>query len=77
MRVAEYKVVGWYNLGLIELKGADCKTAVEHFEEAMAIAPNDAHLRRVRDLAGSYIDRQKDSKFYREVEALDFLTPSR
>jgi tetratricopeptide (TPR) repeat protein len=77
MRVAEYKVVGWYNLGLIELKAADCKTAVEHFSEALAIAPNDAHLRRVRDLAGSYIDRQKDSRFYREIETLDFLTPSR
>ena len=77
MQAAEYKVIGWYNLGLIELKAADCKGAVEHFDEALAIAPNDAHLRKMRNLAGSYIDRAKDSKFYREVEVLDFLTPSR
>ena len=37
-RLARYKVIGWYNLGLIELKSADCDTALEHFNEVWVLS---------------------------------------
>ncbi|MCP3978559.1 MAG: hypothetical protein GY716_04385 [bacterium] len=37
-----YKRNGWFNLGIQSLERSDCKTAREHFKEAMTLDPDDA-----------------------------------
>jgi tetratricopeptide (TPR) repeat protein len=49
--IERYKVNGWYNLGVAALKAKDCGRAVEHFEEARAIAPRDEGVVDALDLA--------------------------
>ena len=74
-QLARYKVIGWYNLGLVELKSADCDTALEHFDEALALAPEEERIRRASDLAEQYAGAPKDRDFYRRIESMEFLVP--
>ena len=40
-RIARCKRNGWYNLALQSLEYGDCRSAVDHFQEAREIDPND------------------------------------
>jgi tetratricopeptide (TPR) repeat protein len=45
------KVSGWYNLGVVALQARNCGGAVEHLEEAVAIAPQDSGVLAALELA--------------------------
>jgi tetratricopeptide (TPR) repeat protein len=45
------KVNGWYNLGVLALQTKDCSRAIEHLDEARAIAPDDTGVLGVLELA--------------------------
>lgn len=49
--IDRYKVNGWYNLGVAALQTKDCGRAIEHFEEALALAPRDEGVLGALELA--------------------------
>jgi tetratricopeptide (TPR) repeat protein len=49
--IDRYKVNGWYNLGVAALQAKDCGRAIEHFEEALALAPRDEGVLVALELA--------------------------
>ena len=53
-------VVGYYNLGQRELQRNSFAKAVEMFEEAKRLAPNDAEILRLLAFATTYRDRGED-----------------
>ncbi len=63
-------VNGWYNLGIIELKGGDCVEAIRHFDEALSLDREDQELLQARAYAERYRDAAKDTRYYRTVEQL-------
>ncbi len=71
-RLGLCKAAGWYNLGLIALRAADCGQAVSHFAEAAALLPADPEVRRARTLAAACQSRRKDRAYYDIVESLPF-----
>lgn len=71
-RLNRYKVAGWYNLGVIALRAADCPHALSQFNEAKALSPADAQVREARGLADACAAQRKDRAFYDRVEAMPF-----
>jgi len=67
-----YKVAGWYNMGVVALRGANCKDAVAHLTEAQSLAPNDADVRAARDLADRCASMSSDRSFYNRADGLAF-----
>ena len=67
-----YKVNGWYNLGLVSLRGANCAQASSQLGEALAIDSSDANVQRARSLAEQCPDRQKDRSYHDTVRNLPF-----
>ena len=67
-----YKKNGWYNLGVIALRGADCKQARERFAEALDLGGEDPVVRRGKRLADACAGQQKDRTYYDIVEGLPF-----
>jgi tetratricopeptide (TPR) repeat protein len=53
-------VDSYYNLGVRDLQRADAAKAVEKFQEALNISPNDALAKRHMLFAQTYQERQKD-----------------
>jgi tetratricopeptide (TPR) repeat protein len=70
--IDRYKVNGWYNLGIVALKGGGCAEARSHFDEALAIGSGDEGVRRLRSFAERYVETSKDRAFYDQVESLSF-----
>ncbi|HZN56130.1 MAG TPA: tetratricopeptide repeat protein [Candidatus Polarisedimenticolaceae bacterium] len=66
------KVIGWYDLAVVALRAGDCKEAAAHLDEALAIAPDDAPSKSLREFAIRYADATKDRAFLDRVEALAF-----
>jgi tetratricopeptide (TPR) repeat protein len=71
-RVKQYKVNGWYNLGVIALKAGRIDLSLGHFNEIQAIAPEDQRGMELRDFAIAYKTREKDRAFYNRVNDLQF-----
>jgi tetratricopeptide (TPR) repeat protein len=67
-----YKVAGWYNLGIVALRAADCAHAFENFGEAMALNPGDPEVRDARAMADRCGTQKKDRAFYDAVEGMPF-----
>lgn len=67
-----YKVNGWYDMGVVALRGADCSEAVTRFSEALAIDSSDAGVRRGKQLADACRSQRKDRAYYDVVENLPF-----
>lgn len=63
-------VSGWFNLGVIELKGGDCSEAIRYFDEALAMAGDDQDLLEARVFAESFRDEPKDARYFRAVESM-------
>ncbi len=68
-KAERYKVNCWYNGGLLCLKAGNCKDALSNFTEALAIAPDDAEVRRAKALAVSYREAGKDHEFFAAAES--------
>ena len=66
------KVIGWYDLAVVALRAGDCKEAAAHLDEALAVDPNDAPSKSLREFALQYADATKDRTFLDRVEALEF-----
>jgi tetratricopeptide (TPR) repeat protein len=75
--LVRYKIAGWYNMGVIALRAADCAHAQDHFKEALALQPGDAALREARSLAERCSGQRKDRAFYDTAEALPFRSADR
>ncbi len=67
-----YRVNGWYNLGVVALRAADCNQAMNQFAEALAIDATDAGVRKARELAEKCQGQRKDRSYYNTVENLPF-----
>jgi tetratricopeptide (TPR) repeat protein len=74
--VARIKVAGWYDLGIVALRAGECREAIGHFEEALAIDAEDADAKKLHEFAKTYVDAPRDRKFLDFVEALQFRPPS-
>lgn len=70
--LVRYKVAGWYNMGVIALRAADCAQAQDHLREASALQPADPSIREARSLAEGCATQRKDRAFYDSAEALQF-----
>ncbi len=68
----QYKVNGWYNLGVIALKAGRIDKSLSHFAEIQALAPEDQEAASLREFATRYKTREKDRAFYRKVNDLEF-----
>jgi tetratricopeptide (TPR) repeat protein len=62
----------YYNLGVRDLQRADAAKAVENFQEALKVGPDDAMLKRHMLFAQTYQDRQKDLLYRIYVRYLAF-----
>jgi tetratricopeptide (TPR) repeat protein len=69
-RLARATAAGWYNLAVTSLRAGDPQTAIEHLDEALNVQPTDAGLQRTRDLAESFLNVEKTSRYYRRIESL-------
>lgn len=67
-----YKANGWYNLGVIALRGAECTQAAKHFGEALTLRPADRGVEQVKALAERYLGARKNRDYYDTVESLPF-----
>jgi len=67
-----YKVNGWYNLGLVSLRAANCAQATTQLGEAMSLDPSDAGVLRAKSLADACPQQQKDRSYYDLVGSLPF-----
>jgi tetratricopeptide (TPR) repeat protein len=67
-----YKIAGWYNLGVISLRGADCAKAVTHLTEAMTLAPRDPEVLAAKALADQCRSQAQDRSFYNKADSLPF-----
>lgn len=65
-------VDSYYNLGLQDLQGNDPEKAVERFEEAMKLAPEDEMIRRQHAFAQTYQERPTDLLYRIYVKYLPF-----
>jgi tetratricopeptide (TPR) repeat protein len=74
--VARVKVAGWYDLGIVALRAGECREAIGHFDEALAIDSGDAEAKKLQEFAKTYVDSPRDRKFLDFVEALQFRPPS-
>jgi tetratricopeptide (TPR) repeat protein len=74
--VARVKVAGWYDLGIVALRAGECREAIGHFEEALAIDGTDAEAKKLHEFAKAYVDAPRDRKFLDFVEALQFRPPA-
>jgi tetratricopeptide (TPR) repeat protein len=74
--VARVKVAGWYDLGIVALRAGECREAIGHFEEALAIDATDADVKKLHEFAKAYVDAPRDRKFLDFVEALQFRPPA-
>jgi tetratricopeptide (TPR) repeat protein len=74
--VARVKVAGWYDLGIVALRAGECREAIGHFEEALAIDAADADVKKLHEFAKAYVDAPRDRKFLDFVEALQFRPPA-
>lgn len=70
--VDRFKVNAWYNLGLESLRAGRVKEAIGHFDEALAIAPDDAGARKAGSFAQEWLDRARDRSYYDPVESMPF-----
>ena len=50
----------YYNLGIRSLQQGRPEEARDHFDEALQVAPDDEAIRRLRELADTYDERQRD-----------------
>lgn len=66
------KLAGWYNLAVVALRAGDCKEAMSHLDEALAVAPSDADAKALREFSVRYAEVPKDRAFLDRVEALTF-----
>jgi tetratricopeptide (TPR) repeat protein len=71
-QIDRYKVTGWYNLGVVALRGANCTDAVLHLTEAQALAPDDPDVRAARELADRCESMSSDRAFYNRADGLPF-----
>jgi tetratricopeptide (TPR) repeat protein len=62
----------YYNLGVRDLQRADASKAVENFQEALTLQPNDPLLRRHLSFAQTYEERPKDLLYRIYVKYLPF-----
>ena len=67
-----YKVAGWYNLGLVALRGANCTEAIAHLNEARSLAPADPEVKAARELADRCRAQSSDRSFYNRADSLPF-----
>lgn len=70
--VNRWKVNGWYNKGVAELLGAECREAKASFDEALAIDAGDEGAKRLSEFAEKALDVPKDRAYYAKVEAIGF-----
>jgi tetratricopeptide (TPR) repeat protein len=68
------KVAGWYNLAVVALRAGECREALSHLDEALAIAPADGDAKKLREFASRYAEAVRDRAFLAQVEALTFRT---
>ncbi len=59
-----------YNWGIEALNGFELEGAVEHFKDAMEMAPGDAAIQKHLDVAGRYKRRNRDAAFNAYVAGL-------
>jgi tetratricopeptide (TPR) repeat protein len=62
----------YYNMGVRELQRGDPRQALEHFQEARGLAPDDETLRRNTLLAETYSSQQRDRLYEIYVKYLPF-----
>ncbi len=67
-----YKVNGWYNLGIVSLRAANCAQAASQLGEALALDASDAGVRSASALAEACPNQQKDRAYYDTVGRLPF-----
>jgi tetratricopeptide (TPR) repeat protein len=70
--VIELMVDAYYNLGVRQLQRGDATQAVEMFEEALTLAPEDDMLRRSYLMADTYSKRSPDLLYRTYVKYLPF-----
>jgi Flp pilus assembly protein TadD len=61
----------WYNWGVTLLKAANCREAIEKFNEVLAVIPQDREAVRLRAVAERYLQRDKDAAYYSYVDGLN------
>lgn len=71
-KVSRWKVNGWYNKGVAELLGAECREAKESFDEALALDAGDEGVKRLAEFAAKAQDVPKDRAYYSKVESIGF-----
>ena len=71
-QVLQFKVSGWFNLGLIALKAGRIDQCLGHFNEIQAIAPDDETAMELREFALGYQSQELDRAFYQRVNDLEF-----
>ena len=67
-RLKRYKVNGWYNLGVTDLRGNRCSTALDHFDEALVIRPGDEGVVAAMALADTCLDAGSPGAAVRRLE---------
>ena len=61
----------WYNWGVTLLKAANCREAIDKFNEVLAVVPQDREAVRLRAVAERYLQRDKDAAYYSYVDGLN------
>ena len=61
----------WYNWGVTLLKAANCREAIDKFNEVLAVIPQDREAVRLRAVAERYLQRDKDAAYYSYVDGLN------
>ncbi len=69
-RLERYKENGWYNLGVMALRGAQCDLARSHLNEAQQIDPKDAGFSTAQALLDSCDADGRKRRFQRAAAEL-------
>jgi len=70
--ISAIKAAGWYNLAIVALRAGDCREAISHLDEVLAVNADDADATKLREFASAHAEAPKDRAFLDYVEALPF-----